>query len=96
MKRKQEKKSVKKYPREVNMWEYSGWGSSINWMDWSKRKIYGFMTPVIHKGDIIKDKLASGRIGVFKVVSVDRKKDPRDMFFAVVEDLGYEDELNMD
>lgn len=77
-------------PRIISMWEHSGWGNSINWMDWDKRKVYGHMTPTPKKGDILRAKMESGKIARFEFKEVDVMRDPSDQFFGTVSDLEYE------
>ena len=77
-------------PRIISMWEHSGWGNSINWMDWDKRRVYGHLTPTPKKGDILMAKMESGKIARFEFKEVDVMRDPSDQFFATVSYLGYE------
>lgn len=66
-----------------------GWGNRITWQDLPKRKIVGWKqrTPVV--GDLIKCPMESGKDGLFRIISVDKKTDPPDMFFADTEPAGY-------
>ena len=72
-----------------NMWEHTGWGNSINFFDWDTRRISGHTPFKIKIGDEIRQKMVSGKIGRFKVINIDYKLDPSDMFFGTVEDLDY-------
>jgi hypothetical protein len=77
-------------PRIISMWEHSGWGNLINWMDWYERKVYGFMTPTPKEGDILRAKMENGKIAKFEFIHVEVMLDPSDQFFATVSDLGYD------
>ena len=74
--------------RIINLWEHNGWGNSIYFFDWKDRELAGHMTPRPSVGDEVRAKLKQG-IGRFRIISVDYKKDPPDMFFAKVKDIGY-------
>lgn len=71
------------------MWEHSGWGNSIFWIDWDKRKIGGFLSNLPKKGDILQCEMESGKIAQFKFELVEVMDDPKDQFFALVSDLDY-------
>lgn len=74
----------------INMWEHRGWGDNIGWTNYERREIYGFSTPWLYDTDTeIRSEMESGKIARFKIISIEYKLDPRDMFFAKVEDLGY-------
>lgn len=75
--------------RVINVWEHNGWGNSISWYDWKKRRLDGHMTPKPNVGDEIRDKLESGKIGRFRVKYVDHVTDVHDMFWCQVSDVGY-------
>ena len=77
-------------PRIISMWEHSGWGDSIYFTDWDKRRVAGHLTPTPKEGDIIRCKMESGKIARFKFDKVDVMSDTKDQFFATVSDLGYE------
>lgn len=71
------------------MWEHTGWGDAIGWMDFGRREIHGHLYRIPEKGDEVQAKMQSGNIGRFEVVSVKRMLDPKDQFFATVRDLGF-------
>lgn len=77
--------------RQINMWEHSGWGNSINWWDFAKRRVYGHMDQRPKVGDIINAKMKSGKVGQFVVSEVEYMRDPPDQFFCTVSDLGYKE-----
>lgn len=79
----------KKSVQTILMWEHQGWGNSIGWMNWSKRKVFGHMTPCPSKGDILQCKMESGKIASFRFKNVEVMRDPSDQFFATVEDMNY-------
>lgn len=72
-------------------WEHKGWGDSIGWIDFSRRCISGHLTPKPKVGDEFQTRMDSGKIGRFKIISVEYCSDPNDMFFATVSDIGYTD-----
>lgn len=78
--------------RTISMWEHSGWGDYIDWSSWEERSLYGHMKDRPRNGDILRCKMESGKIATFVIKNVVYKSDPRDMFFAEAEDVGYEDE----
>lgn len=84
-------KNPKPTTREINIWEHTGWGNSIEWNDYQKRKLHGHLQNRPQLGDIINSKMESGKVGQFVVVEVHYMRDPPDMFFCVVEDLGYKE-----
>lgn len=75
--------------RIIKVWEHSGWGNSIRWFDWQKRRLVGWLQQIPEVNDEIRTKMKSGSIARFKVVKVEPQQDPPDMFFATVEDVGY-------
>jgi len=91
---KEAKQKIKPTGKILNMWERNGWGNSINWSDFEKRRIVGHITPMIRVGDEVRSKMDSGKTARFIVKEVERMRDPNDMLFAIVEDyIGYvEDE----
>lgn len=64
-------------------------GVNVFFYDWDNRRISGWSFSV-KEGDIIKSKMQSGKIALFKVTKISRMGDPRDQFFGYVEDVGYE------
>jgi len=73
----------------INMWEHTSWGDNIYFFNWEKRHLVGWMTPIPNIGDEIRCKMKSGKVARFKIIKVEPQKDPKDMFFATVEDIGY-------
>lgn len=73
----------------------SQWGHRISFEDYDDRRVSGHVSPDdaprVSEGDLFAYQLESGRIGVFRLVDVDHCLDPRDMFFASAEDVGYLD-----
>ena len=72
-----------------NMWEHIGWGNRISWSYWEHRKINGHLPYKLKPGDEIRSRMQSGKIARFRVTEVEYCGDPKDMFFATVEDVGY-------
>lgn len=77
----------------INMNEHKHWGDNIYFFDWAKRRIVGWMTPIPKVGDELRCKMRSGKIARFEVVEVEHQRDPSDMFFATVKDIGYLSEV---
>lgn len=74
---------------------HSGWGHHIEWReDFSNRKVWGHLPDLPEAGDYLEAEMKSGRKAIFRFVSVDRQRDPPDMFFGKVEDVGYRDEID--
>jgi hypothetical protein len=69
------------------------WGNAIHFMDFDKRRVTGHSPKIPKVGDFLDYKMRSGRTHRFKFESVDQQRDPPDMFFATVSDIGYVDEL---
>lgn len=60
------------------------------WFDYDKLKVSGWSN-YINEGDIVRSKMQSGKIGLFKIKKIKRMIDPRDQYFAIVEPWKYED-----
>lgn len=75
--------------RIINLWEHAGWGDSIMFYDWEKRRLVGHLGKRPKIGDEIRSKMESGKIGRFLVSEVEYCRDPNDMFFCTVKDLKY-------
>lgn len=75
----------------IDMQNHNGWGNNISWSSWEKRRIYGHVSWAIKSqiGDEIRCLSESGQTMRFKVKSVETPGDPKDMFFATLEDIGY-------
>lgn len=85
------------------------WGHHVEWLDFAKRTIYGHIDnnpvffaapgyerpprPIFEVGSIIRVKMKSDRYALFRVTKLTWKRDPRDMFFGEVADVGWEDEV---
>jgi len=74
------------------MWDHTTWGDRLAWSDVESRRLVGWMYSKPHVGDEIQARMHSGKVGRFIVTGVEYCRDPRDMFFATVEDIGYEGE----
>lgn len=72
--------------RRWYMQKHCSWGNSIEWFDYARRRITGFLTPLPKVGDKMYAEMKDGRFTVFDVVVVDRFKDPKDQFFATLKD----------
>lgn len=79
-------------------WRYSlggGWGDAINVIDWEKRKFVGWKPRSPQVGDYLFCKMESGKVGILRFKEVEYMRDPRDMFFATCEDVGFEGECEL-
>ena len=76
----------------INMWEHKGWKDSIYWSKWEIRELTGHLTPLPQIGDELRAQLQNDKVARFKFIEVNPCKDPRDMFFAKVQDIGYLEE----
>lgn len=71
------------------------WGNSLEFFRWEVddeglRRISGHKRQSLFSvGDWIAMEMESGRVGVFEVVELDWMRDPIDMFFGKVKDVGY-------
>jgi hypothetical protein len=84
------RKSIWKPTKVINMWEHNVWGDTINWISWENKEIYGFSEPCLYDTNTeVRSKMKSGKIARFKIIDIDYKADPNDMFFATLEYLGY-------
>lgn len=73
-----------------NMSEHIGWGNSLCWYNFEKRRIHGWLSnPIIKIGDEIRCKMESGKTAIFTVTELDYQSNPTDMFFGTVEDNNY-------
>jgi hypothetical protein len=78
---------------EIGFKGSSMWGDAINWFpDFESRKVVGWKSPCPMVGDTLRVNMKSGKVLLCRFVTVDQKRDPSDMFFAVVRDIGYEGE----
>ncbi len=66
-----------------------GWGDRIEWCE-VDRRIAGWKRRIPCEGDWLISKMISGKTGVYLIKNITRTKDPRDMFFAETEFIGYE------
>lgn len=84
---------MKLYKKHIGRKYYigGGWGDAIDWFNIPKRKVVGWKCSRPEKGDWLLCKTQSGKTGIFIFKVVEYCKDPPDMFFADVEDVGYED-----
>ncbi len=76
------------------MSEHNGWGDNITWLNWNKRRLCGHTTPHPSVGDELLCPFISGKVGRFKFKTVTPCCDPRDMWFADAEDVGFVEEEN--
>lgn len=79
--------------RTINMADHTGWGNSIYWLDYKKRKLTGHLTPVPEVGDkVICEMKSPSKFRHFRIFTVARMldfADPPDQFFVTVNDSGY-------
>lgn len=87
--KKEEKQEVWIPKRVIEIWKHNGWGNSISWDDWQKRRLVGWLSPKPDIDDEIRGKLDSGKTGRFRVINVEHQQGVHDMFFCTVSDIGY-------
>lgn len=69
--------------------EHKFWGDRIQWFNWDTRKIVGWLDRIPSIGDEIRFQMQSGKVAQFEVIEIERCRDPQDMFFATLKDIGY-------
>lgn len=75
-----------------NLWDNQrGWGHNIDFIDWDRRRLMGHHHDrrSFRIGDEVRAKMRSGKIARFSIKNVEYCNDPKDMFFADLEDIGY-------
>lgn len=77
----------------INLDNYNSSGNNVYFFNYEKRRLVGWMIHKLKKNDYVSCTMTSGRRMIFKVIKVEDCLDPSDMFFATVEDVGYEDEI---
>ncbi len=65
------------------------WGAHIKWRDWKDRTVYGHFPQRFDNGTVFAQRMNSKKVGLFRLIEVEWCNDPRDMFFAKAEDIGY-------
>lgn len=87
------RKSAPTLSRKVhNLWEHQiGWGHNVYFSDWDRRRITGHHPSRWDwkVGDEVRAKMASGKIGRFRITEFEPATGVWDMFFLTVEDVGY-------
>lgn len=71
-----------------NMQEHTGWGNTIAFYNWETRRIFGWKRG-LKVGDKLISKMQSGKTAEFEIIEIEYKRDPSDMFFGYVSDIGY-------
>ena len=66
-----------------------GWGCRIEWVDYEKLSVCGWLQNKPKKGDWLLCEMKSGKTAVFRFIEIEHCRDPHDMFFATVEACGY-------
>lgn len=77
-------------PREPRTYRYNPF--SLYWFNYEQQKLVGWKSPRPEAGDIFLVPMQSGRMGKFIFKDVDYCMDPKDMFFGIVEGVGYADD----
>ncbi len=72
---------------------HGGWGHHCEWKDWDTRQVWGHLPEKPKVGDYLESKLKGGK-ALFRFCDVEYMRDPPDMFFATVEDLGYDRDVD--
>jgi hypothetical protein len=71
------------------MKDHQGWGNRIGWFDTDELKLSGHTTPRPEIGDELQAETESHKVMRYVFTDVEYVRDPRDMWFATVEQLGY-------
>lgn len=79
-------------PQIYNMRKCRSWGNAINWLNFDTRCVSGHQYRIPKVGDFLIAEMTSGKLYKFKFIKVEQCRDPKDMFFANVKDVGYCDE----
>lgn len=74
----------KRQPRTIEYAKHSTWGDNIQFVDYTKGRVTGHLTPTPEKGDFLLVEASDGFSATFKFIEVSRMRDPRDQFFATV------------
>jgi len=96
--RRQDKKKRKLYEqRERRLYKLGGgWGNKISFCEFEAGKavqrVHGFKHRIPKVGDVLQTPMNSGKPGYWMFTEIEPCRDPRDMFFATIQALGYEDE----
>lgn len=80
--------------QETYLFKYGGgWGNRIEFNGGvEKRKVVGWKPYRPKDGDLLLISMQNGKKALFKFKNVEELHDPKDMFFADIEDVGYEDD----
>lgn len=72
------------------IWEHTNWGDAIHLDSWEKYpKMHGhIINPRVSLGDIIVTQLTCGGLAWLKVIELEYKHDPNDMFFGKLKVIG--------
>jgi hypothetical protein len=82
---------VTTYDLQDRRWE--SWGNSIRWLFGQEgTKVVGWMSPKPKVDDEVTTLMESGKVGRYRITEVEHPGDPKDMFFAKVEFVGYADD----
>ena len=73
------------------MWEHKGWGNTIEWSDWDRGRVVGWLSISPKVGDELQCRMQSLKVMRFRFDKVERMNDPRDMFFADMSIIGYKE-----
>ncbi len=57
---------------------------------WERRRLSGW-SYAVNEGDLVRVPMVSGKVALLKVLKINRMSDPRDQYFADLEDAGYEE-----
>lgn len=75
----------------------AGWGRALHDMGFAgkvpgSQRIGGHSSPRPEEGDVVLRRMTSGGIGRYRLSNLDLCLDPRDMWFADAEFVGYKEE----
>jgi hypothetical protein len=71
-----------------------GWGDAIRFTDESYKEVVGWKSRRPKAGDVLLVPMQSGKTGRFKFTSIEYCRDPKDMFFAEIDFIGYQENID--
>lgn len=79
--------------RVIKAWEHNGWGNSVEWSDYEKLRIVGWLPRKPRENDEIQFEMMSPELGKVKtrfiVTEVEHCSGVHDMFFAFIKPFAY-------
>lgn len=75
--------------RVIDMTKTRTWGHNVEWSDWEKGRVYGWLTPKPVPGDELRCNMQSGKILRARFDKMEDASGVDDMFFADMSLIGY-------